>query len=457
MVINFCSQIEMRITQSNEDFDSLYNDWVEQSKRVFEQFSDADFFGDKVQHIYFYGGITNDKVSLLYQDIMEASKSKEDSKGVQRSPKPIVIHLDTPGGSAPATHIFNSMIFSQRVPLAVVVENLVASAGTFLALLAPYRVMISNSLYLIHDAYHIGLYPKSSETLKTDTPIYQIMLNYINLLKRRTNLNDTEIQEFMERDIFIGSDYCKEKKIVDRVLEFPQIYSIDAYTTSALDMDLSTFLKKTNHNHIYFDDHVLDQTQSFIGGNQCPLGCVKDINTLCTALDGQFLKVRNKSTVKPIIIHFRERMDFLGTNVYELTKLNYRLALIQRCIPIVALLEGTQYLDTLQIFLMCPYRLMMTPSTIQSSFAFAPNSILVSMKTIDIIANSQFVMDMIEQFLKRYAPQLPKSFYKDIRRKVINLGPSELKRYGIIHKSLVSSEQTSQTLSMNDIMKYLHI
>ena len=126
----------LKILKSNISEDILYQNWVNESHKVFSKFSDDDFFSDKVQHLYFYSDINDESVDILQKLLMDASKTKLNNSGVHISPKPICLHLNSPGGFVTSTDVFYTLIQSQRVPLCVILETLTASAATFIALLA---------------------------------------------------------------------------------------------------------------------------------------------------------------------------------------------------------------------------------------------------------------------------------------------------------------------------------
>ena len=114
----------LEILKNTTSTDILYESWVNESKKIFSKFSDDDFFSDKAQHIYFYSGINDDSVNNLQKMLMDLSKTKINNAGIQISPKPIIIHLNSHGGSVASTDVFYTIIQSQRVPLCVLIENL---------------------------------------------------------------------------------------------------------------------------------------------------------------------------------------------------------------------------------------------------------------------------------------------------------------------------------------------
>lgn len=445
----------LKILKANIDQDDLYDSWVKESNKVFSKFSDDDFFSDKVQHIYFYSDINDDSVNSLQQILYDASKTKIDNSNIYTSPKPICLHLNSHGGSVSSTDFFYTIFQTIRVPLCVIIEALAASAATDIALLAPYRIMLDFSSYLIHDGFGQSL-GKTSNIIKSDYSYLHTMLYYKNLLKKRTLLSDNDITVFLERDLYIDSAYCLEKKIIDRILYLPKINNPDYYVDfSDLQLNLSNFLKKTNMNHIYISNELYNTDSIIIDGNNLHsnISAHSNLYNLSIILDNNFLIKKNN--VKPIIIHFKSSYEFVmdaRSNPLELIQLNYRLAMIQKRIPIIAFIEGSQYFDILSTILMCPIRIMMKPSIIQNTFAFR-KSRGYGMKTIDIIDNSLFIFNNVVKFYKNTS-NLPNNFYKIMRTKIINLSPKDLLKYNIIHLCL---DITKKNILQNDIINYLQL
>ena len=442
----------LEVSDKKMNKDILYESWLKESYELFSKFSDDDFFSDKVYHIYFYTGINDDSVNSLQRLLMDASKTKMDESGLMTSPKPICIHLNSPGGSVDSTDIFYTIIQTQRIPLCVIIENLCASAATFIALLAPYRVMIDYSQYLIHDAFGLDI-GKQSNLVKKSIPTIHSMIYYNELLKKRTKLSDKEIKNFVERDIFIDSNYCFKKGIIDRILKFPKINNTSYYNKFPnLQLDLSIFLKKTNLNHVYIDQTIYNNYDTIISGNNFSgnLQDLKSIYDLSIALDNTLLLKKNN--IKSLILHFKST-SYGESNPLELVQLNYRLAMIQKRIPIIAFIEGNQSFDTLSTIMMCPIRIMMKPSIFKSNFTFRYSSIGWGFKTIDVIDNSLFIFNNIVKFYKKNT-NFPKNIYKEMRHKIINLNSEDLLKYKIIHLCLNMHEKK---ITKNNIIEYLKL
>jgi len=446
----------IEILKNTISSDVIYDEWVKLSKETFSKMSDLDLYSDKVQHIYYYSDVTNESVGNLQKLLMEASKTVISESGIKIIPKPIVIHLNSPGGHCHSTNIFNVFSQTQRLPLCIIIENLCASAATGLQLLAPYRVIVDYSRYLIHDASG-GNYGKVSNGIKVNTYFYNQMLNYIELLRKRTKLTNEEIDKFISRDLFVYSDYCLKHGLVDRILRFQKINNPSQYTNSSnLKLSINNFLKKTNLNHIYIDSDEMVENDLVISSSLPPsnLSEIKDLNLLCLELDKNFLQ--KNDNVKPIIIHFRPNWNWTGSNsniIRSFNHLNYRLSLIQKKVPVIAFIEGAQHLDIIGSILCCPIRIMMTPSIFTSTFTYSFDTIGWAWKIIDIMENTTFIMNQITKYLKEMS-KLPAQFYKDIRTKIVNLNPETLLKYDIVHKVM---KLHTKEMSSKNIIKYLHI
>ena len=440
--------------------ENIYNSIVKESYKIFSKFSDDDFFSDKVEHIYFYSVISDDSVIQLQIILQEASKTVLDNTTcTYTSPKPICIHLDSTGGTVSSTDTFYTIIQTIRIPFCIIIENLCASAATILALLAPYRVMIDYSSYLIHDSFSPDI-GKTHDMIKRKIPHLYTLLYYTKLLQKRTKLSKDEIYNFYERDILIDSKYCLQKNIIDRLLKFPKINNPSFYTNSSnLQLNLSTFMKKTNLNHIYIDENI-DISNNLIGTKiNYDIQNTRNKNELTVLFDNLFLVKKNNT--KPIVLHFKSQELFVSSPL-DFIKLNYRISMIQKRLPIIAFVEGNLQLDLLPTLLSCPIRIMMKPSILQSNFSSDLLSLSdFSKKTIDIIDNSIFIFNNTVKLLKSFS-KLPNKYYKDMRNKIININEKDMLKYNIIHLCLdmhkldISSFTIEKYFELNEVKHPQH-
>jgi len=446
------------ILQNNSSRQKIYNEWVKKSHQYFSKCKDEDFFSDKMQHLYFYCEVNDDTVGRLTHELQEASKTTM-VNGVQQTPKPICLHLNSAGGSVASENLFDVMIKTQRVPFCVITENTTASAATMISLLAPYRLMIEHSEYLIHDMAG-GSYGKTSNVIQSQHQYLQQWIStYLPLIKERTKLTDEEIDMYIKRDILLDDKYCKRKGIIDRILKIPKINTPDKYNDknkySNVHLSLSNLLKKTNLNHMYIDaTDIKTESLSFTHNDVHSISNVRSLNDLCIVLDKLFLNDIKSINKKQLILHFLpDESEY--SNPLDVISLSYRLALLQKQIPVIAFIEGFQSLGQLGLILMCPIRIMITPSIISSyyTFSWATGSQGCGEKTIDVIKNAQFMMKQIKLLLKKHS-DLPNIFYTELDKEIITLKPEDLLRYNVIHLSL---QQNNKQLTTANIVKYLNL
>jgi ATP-dependent protease ClpP protease subunit len=415
------------------NFVSVYDEWVKESQSYFENFTREDFYSDKVNHIYFYKSVSCESVEQLSDDIQECleddcTEDDEMGESIECQVKPICIHLHSPGGSVMATTGFETILKNIDVPLCVVIEGLCASAATTLALLAPYRVIIEYSEYLIHDMHGSGTAHKCHETIRSDEWSYfQLLHNYHSLIRKRTSLTKEDLIRFKERDIMLTPELCLEKNIIDRILKIPSIKPISKFSTNKYaNLNLHTLLRKKHINHL-----TVDTTD----------GCA--IIQLCKEIDSLYLQ--SSRSIKPILIHFKGNEDesyFMGP--VDSTFLSFRLAMLQKKTMTIALIEGHQNFADIGIVMMCPLRMMMTPSIITSDFSYHGSG--YGVKVIDLMENTQTYLQRTEKFLKRFT-KLPDQFYIDYKERLITFKPSDMIEYELIHNCQHITEIDDKNLS----------
>jgi len=108
---------------------------------VFKNMSDADFFSNKLTHIYFSDYVSNKSVNKLIDEINEANKETKTAAGAIIKPKPILIHISSHGGNLTDGMRLFSVFSLSKTPIATIVDNYSASAATFLSINSPYRLI----------------------------------------------------------------------------------------------------------------------------------------------------------------------------------------------------------------------------------------------------------------------------------------------------------------------------
>jgi ATP-dependent protease ClpP protease subunit len=229
---------------------------IKSAKEVFDSMSDEDFFSDSVQHIYFYDDVSEESVLELQNSLSEANKTTTFDNGISISPKPIVLHINSPGGDMGATMSMIALYTRSRTPICAMIDGMSASAATMLSTLAPYRVAASpHVLTLIHQ-YSTFVGGKQDSVEFAVTQEYK---HGITQLKRvyltRTHFKEAELDELMLHDWWLDTSYCLKRGVVDRVLNIQRKpdnkkgdggISVKGFGVD--DMTLKQLIRKTNWN-----------------------------------------------------------------------------------------------------------------------------------------------------------------------------------------------------------------
>lgn len=175
---------------------------------------------------------------------------------VRLSPRPIVVHVHSPGGSLWAGNWLHSIFNQVHVPICTMIDAEAASAATFLTVASPYRVMTSFGKCLIHD-YSVSfgtLTPRQSimSTLESaELSMHQVKHMYRN----RSTIGAKQLDDLMLRDLWLHADECQRMNLCDRVVR-PDVSAaalrkLDRFKRiDGMNIKAAPFLK-TNWNIVY--------------------------------------------------------------------------------------------------------------------------------------------------------------------------------------------------------------
>jgi ATP-dependent protease ClpP protease subunit len=207
---------------------------------------DHEFFGSRVRHIYFYSPVTEESVLQLRRSVLDACRdgpptapdpaaanhaaaassytavgSYATAAVVRTGPKPIVVHIHSPGGSVLAENWLLSMFNQVDVPLCAMVDSWSASAATALSVMAPYRVGTPFSVSLLHD-YSTPVSVRAMEKRENALARQAESERQRDLIKRlylaRTRVTETQLEALLRRDIWLSAETCLRMGIYDRIV-----------------------------------------------------------------------------------------------------------------------------------------------------------------------------------------------------------------------------------------------
>lgn len=256
--------------------------------------SDTDLFSDRVQHLYFYGDVDDGSVAKLQSDIQVANQSTQ--KGdIALAPKPIVIHVHSPGGSVYAAMSMLTVFTRSHVPICVMVDGQSASAATMLSVMAPYRVAATpHVLTLIHQ-YHTWKFGTREEVEFFDGVLNEAFdETFRSLYLANTRLTSEQLDGLLCSDVLLDAAFCLEHGILDRVLDIGTLTNPIDTSKTITHMPLEVLMNKTNWNTFTI---------------ACPSGGGVTPET-SAKLDGYLCQ--NSDSLKPVLYYCTSRCSLEG-------------------------------------------------------------------------------------------------------------------------------------------------
>ena len=374
---------------------------------IFDEMTDDEFFSDKLTHIYFNERVTEESVLKLQKQIMEANKTvtiKESD--IQLAPKPIIIHISSPGGSMYAAIRFLTIFKESRVPICTLIDNYAASAATILAINSPYRIITEQGFTLLHQysAYEHGKREQILNRTERTEGNYEL---YTNLYEKKTKFTKTELEELLKHDLWLDAKKCLEKGIVDRILK-PNEKKIK--NSKEYNYPFNILVKKTNLNNVYIS---------------CS-GAKEIFDTI----------LHEKDNIKPLIIYPQgETCSYAGytANIgpHEYSVFTDGLSLIPRIQSLktqsYCIINTTISLDDFIPMLYCTKKYMYSHLSIicnmvyYRTFELLPN---------DIIENTRTIFEVIKNIL-REKTKIPPKMINNIDKEMIIFNSKDCLKYGL--------------------------
>jgi ATP-dependent protease ClpP protease subunit len=241
---------------------------AEEHLAFWRSLEDHEFYGPRVQHIYFYAEVTDASVLSLRDEVLAACRtvsapapagagapeSTASAATMNAAPKPIVIHINSPGGSVVSMQWLMSLFNQVHVPLCALIDGMSASAATMLSVVAPYRVGTEYSVSLLHQ-YSAWLGGRREDLLDYVRSLDAMFAWVHRLYSARTRLRGAELDALLRRDLWLDARQCLRLGIYDRVIRPDRGAAVRRFLASparmaGLRLDAAPFFK-TNWNRVY--------------------------------------------------------------------------------------------------------------------------------------------------------------------------------------------------------------
>jgi ATP-dependent protease ClpP protease subunit len=176
----------------------------------------------KNNHLYFHTDVSEESVDkvkkLMRQYWNKVSSIKKTHECIDYKPKPLYIHIFSPGGCVYSGFSLYDFIIEYKkvIPIYTIVEGMVASAATFISIAGTKRFITPNSYMLIHQlSTFIGGnfeqiqdgYDNSKKSMEKIMQIYKI----------HTKINKKKIPKILKHDLNWDAGECIINGLVDEI------------------------------------------------------------------------------------------------------------------------------------------------------------------------------------------------------------------------------------------------
>lgn len=187
---------------------------------------DVDMFGPPEQDIpvvgdrvLFYQVVTTEsaaKLAAILRSMATELKVEQAHRG-DASPRPIHLHINSPGGELFAALAVLEVIRSLPVAVYTHVEGQAGSAATLLSISGKFRTAGKYSLMLIHQLAG-GAHGKFSEMMD-DMENNKLLMSVLrDIYRTYSKLSEQELEDLLSSDRFFTPEYALSKGLIDQIV-----------------------------------------------------------------------------------------------------------------------------------------------------------------------------------------------------------------------------------------------
>jgi len=173
-------------------------------------------------HIYFHTDVSEKSIDQV-KKLMREYLSKYNKINKQHTcgtftPKPLILHIYSPGGDVYAgLSLYDFIVsYNNTIPVYTHVDGLAASAATIISLAGSKRFIGPNSYMLIHQlSTFLG---GNFEQIKDEFDNCQKLMNKLKkIYSERTTIPKKQLADILKHDITWDADECKKYGLIDEI------------------------------------------------------------------------------------------------------------------------------------------------------------------------------------------------------------------------------------------------
>ena len=187
----------------------------ESSGHASEDFNVVEFSHNR---IYFYSGVTRPKILKLNKGIFNMNVTMTSkSAPLGYDPPPIMLHINSYGGSVFAGLAAVDYIKNSKIPVHTVIDGCAASAATLMSCVAEKRYMHRNACMLVHQLS--GLMWGKFQEMQDDMQNSEMLMEKIkNIYREHTKIPKKELDNILKHDIWWEAEKCLQYGLVDELI-----------------------------------------------------------------------------------------------------------------------------------------------------------------------------------------------------------------------------------------------
>ena len=168
--------------------------------------------------IYFYSGVTRPKILQLNKGIFNLNISMLSKTGpLDYDPPPIVLHINSYGGSVFAGLAAVDYIKNSKVPVHTIIDGCAASAATLMSCVGAHRQMNRNACMLVHQLSG-AMWGKFQE-MQDDMQNSEMLMEKIkNIYREHTKIPKKEMDNILKHDIWWEAEKCLQYGLIDEII-----------------------------------------------------------------------------------------------------------------------------------------------------------------------------------------------------------------------------------------------
>lgn len=175
------------------------------------------FEDDEDRHLWLNEDVTDDLINTFVYSIFRYNKLDKDVPPEKR--KPIIIYINTPGGSVSACFSLIDAINTSKTPIYTVNLSCCYSAGFLIFISGHQRYALPNSTFLMHDGSS-GAFWESSSKLRDRITFEeeQVDLRIRHHIAKNSNITDEFYDEQYRVEWYFYPEEAKQYEMVDYIV-----------------------------------------------------------------------------------------------------------------------------------------------------------------------------------------------------------------------------------------------